>query len=213
MSDFTLTEAVRSAIIKELSSIHTCLPGRIEKYDNTKQLASVTPLIKKKFADGTLLPMPIIENVPVVWPRGGGASLTFPLEQGDGVLLVFSERSMDTWLSVGGEAEPGSPTMFDLSDAIAVPGLNSFNVASHSPNNDDVQLTKGTTRITIKKNGNVEIDGDNIELGTIIKALVNDTFLTIYDAHTHVAPSGGGTTAPPLPISIPANLTTKTKAE
>lgn len=156
--DYTLTEAVRAAIIKELSQIHTCLPGRIETYDYTVQQASVTPLIKKRFKNGDILSMPIIENVPVVWPRGGGASLTFPLVQGDGVLLVFSERSMDNWLSVGDEAEPGGPAMFDLSDAIAVPGLNPFSVESLAASEDSIQIIYNDAFISIDTEGAITVD-------------------------------------------------------
>lgn len=221
-ADYTLTEAVNSAITKALSGIHTCLPGRIEKYDYTKQLASVTPLIRKKFTNGSTLSMPVIENVPVIWPRGGDASLTFPLEKGDGALLVFSERSLDEWLTLGGEADPGAPTMFDLSDAIAVPGLNSFNVASHAGNNNDVALTRGGTKVSIKKNGDVDIESSgavNIKSGDIKlgdgllhKTLLTEDFLNlVYSLHVHPAP--GGTTSAPTPISAPTQLTSKTKAE
>lgn len=162
MSDYTLTEAVRNAITKALSGIHTCLPGRIESYDYTKRLSSVKPLIKKKYKDGTLLSLPIIENVPVVWLAGGGASFTFPLERGDGVLLVFSERSMDNWLSIGGDAEPGSETMFDLSDAIAIPGLYPFNVSSSATSNSKVELIYDNASITIDRNGQININDGNL---------------------------------------------------
>ena len=47
----------------------------------------------------------------------------------------------------------------------------------------------------------------------LVQALVNESFLTAFDTHTHTAPSGGGATTPPIIPSLPTHKTSKTKAE
>ena len=157
-SPITMTDAIRQAILYNLNNVHVSLPGSIVSYDFTVQKASIQPLLNKVWADGTSTPMPVLENVPVIFPRAGGASLTFPVVQGDTCLLLFVERSMDLWLSTGGQVNPDDPRKFDLSDAVAIMGLFPFNETSEAINNDDVLLTYQNSSITIKKSGDVVIN-------------------------------------------------------
>lgn len=106
-----------------LADVHTSMPGTIVSYDPATRRAIVRPALSKQLADGRVLPAPQIVSVPVIFPTGGGAGMTYPLAPGDGVQLHFSERSLEAWHS-GGGAIPDDPRSFDLSDAIAVPGLN-----------------------------------------------------------------------------------------
>jgi len=196
-----------------MENVHTCLPGQIDTYDFKTQKATVKPLIKKVYNDGDVLELPILTNVPIVFPRTKTSGITFPINRGDGVLLLFSERALERWYSTGKDSEPGDPRRFDLSDAIAVPGLFSFNQSNLASNNDDLQIHNDGQTITIKKSGDVEIGGSGL------KALVTESFLTAFDAHTHtvpiVGPVGVTPSTPPLiPQSpITTNVTQKVKAQ
>jgi hypothetical protein len=134
------------------------LPGTIVSYDFTKQKAEIQPTLKKSYLDGTTLDLPILSNVPVIFPRASGASLTFPVVQGDTCLLLFIERSTDLWKSVGGNVAPNDPRKFDLSDAVAIMGLFPFTEDSLAENNSDVLLTYKNSSIRIKENGDIQID-------------------------------------------------------
>jgi hypothetical protein len=108
------------------------MPGRVETYDPATQRASVAPLVKDVEVDDegarTARDFPVITGVPVVFPGAGGFRVTFPVQAGDLVLLVFSDRSLDKLLaSSGAEAvDPIDPRQHDLSDAVAIPGLHTF---------------------------------------------------------------------------------------
>lgn len=162
-----LPDAIAASIRRHLGEIHTCLPARVESYDHKKQRASVQPQIKKKYRDGLVDDMPVIVDVPVIWPRSSNASLTFPVNKGDYVMLVFAERAIENFLTLGGLQEPGDRRKFDLTDAIAVPGLYPFNVPSRSTNNEDVLLIYNNTSIRIKKDGDLEIVGSKNMKATI----------------------------------------------
>lgn len=157
-SPITMTDAIRQAITYHLNNVHTALPGAIVSYDFTTQKASIQPLLDKVWADGTTTPMPVLENVPVIFPRAGGASLTFPVVEGDTCLLLFIERSIDLWLTVGGQVKPDDPRKFDLSDAVAIMGLFPFSETSQAINNEDVLLTYKNSSITIKESGDIVIN-------------------------------------------------------
>jgi hypothetical protein len=167
-----MSELLRLAVEAGLSDIHTCMPATIEKYDFEHQKASVKPSIKKTYRDGEVAEMPVIEGVPVVFPRSGGASLTFPVNQGDAVMLLFSERSLENWLIEGGEQEPGDPRRMDLTDAIAIPGLYSFKETSPQKNNTDVQLQYKGGQFVINPSGKIALGNQTGELIAILQEVV-----------------------------------------
>jgi len=173
MNDATMFSAMKQAYNSFMQDVHTCLPGRIETYNSAKQKANVKPLIKKIFSDGTVQELPVIPNVPVIWPRSKDAILHFPLNKGDGVLLVFSERSLDTWLSKGGDAEPGKPRKFDLSDAIAIPGLYSFVDASPVQDNNSVYLQFKNAKLKLDSSNKVALGNSGQELLDLLDQLLD----------------------------------------
>ncbi len=156
-SPISLCDAVRQVFLYHQNNIHVSLPAVIVDYDFTKQKATVQPLLNKAWADGTNTPMPKLENVPVIFPRSGGASLTFPVNAGDTCLLIFIERSTDLWLTVGGQVTPDDQRKFDLSDGVAIMGLFPFVENSQADNNDDVLLSYSGSDIRIQKNGDIQI--------------------------------------------------------
>jgi len=207
----TLIEVIENALLRAFDDVHTCMPGRFESYEFKPQKATVKPLIKKIYLDGTVLDLPVLGNVPVIFPRTKTSGITFPINKGDKCLLVFSERSLEQWYLTGNNTEPGDRRRYDLSDAIAIPGLFSFAEKNIQTNNNDVEIHNKGQRIAIKANGDIDVGS-----GAIINKLVNDTFLTLFDSHTHIYSPGPGTplpTAPPIPISTPLNATSKVRAE
>lgn len=171
----TLADVIRNSIEHELNSVHTCLPAKIIDYDSSLCIASVKPLIKHRTQGGQLLSMPIIYNVPVMFPRTASSAITFPVNSGDCVLLIFSEANIDTWMMSGDESEPADTRRFDLTDAIAIPGLFASGKGKLPVNNTDLSIQLNTQRITIKESGDIEIGNGSL------KALITEDFLT----HTH----------------------------
>lgn len=205
----TLNEAVEAAIDNKLAGVHTCLPGMVESYNIAKAMVSVKPLIKRVYRDGQQVALPVIVNVPLIFPRSAGGSLTFPIAKGDGVLLLFSERAMEVFLSKGGDQIPGDRRRFDLSDAIAIPGLLPFTVVSPAEP-DAVVLRGGNMKVKIKSD-KIAIGNDASE-GAELLDLFNQLLEKLISATT-VDPFSG-TPQPFIPsvisdlTSIQAQLTT-----
>lgn len=119
----SLPQMIKDAIESRLAEVHTCMPAVINSYDDQTGYASVSPSLKRKYvANDELVNLPLILNVPIMHPRGGGALIKFKMKKGDPVTLVFSERSLDNWKKSGGSVDPKDPRKHALSDAYAFPG-------------------------------------------------------------------------------------------
>jgi len=193
----TLTDAVRYAIIQELTNVHTALPAQIVQYDYTKQKAQVQPVLSKRYTNGEVQELPLINNVPVIFPRAGGGSLTFPVVEGDTCLLVFIERSTDIWKSRGGIVAPTDPRKFDLSDPVAIMGLFPFTEDSFAENNEDVVLTFKGSKVVIKQDGSIQLNTSNtVAIGNSTVELLEVLSQTLNLLATSI------TTAPASPFAF-----------
>ncbi|MHA0917099.1 Gp138 family membrane-puncturing spike protein [Kosakonia cowanii] len=109
-----------------LSALRVATPGIIQSFDPESCTCTVQPAIMGKSDDGQgnvrSQPLPLLVDVPVIFPRGGGCTLTFPVNAGDECLLIFADRCIDFWWQSGGVQEPVDTRMHDLSDAFAIPG-------------------------------------------------------------------------------------------
>lgn len=173
-----------SEIQDYLAEINISIPAIIISYSAENMRATVKPSIPKRLSNGETLQPPQIVNVPVCFPvaDGGKAMITLPLKPNDGVLLVFSHRSIENWLS-GSEQSPDDPRMFDLSDAFAMPSANAKSPSADGENlcikygegvlkitpNGDVLINAPSTTVTAKQNtfnGDVQVNGDMLVSGT-----------------------------------------------
>lgn len=190
-----MTDAIRAAIQYQLNNVHTALPGQIVDYDYTVQKATVQPLLNKIWGDGTVTPMPLLTNVPIIFPRAGSASLTFPVVSGDTCLLLFCERSLDLWLSTGGQVTPDDQRKFSLTDSVAIMGLLPFSENSLADNNTDVLLTFQNSQIRIQQDGSLTLKtSSKIALGTSVTEVLDviSTLMTYLQGATVMGAAFGG---------------------
>ncbi len=119
-----LVQQVKSLVADSINQMHTVLPGKIVKFDTAKCLALVQPVGKFAKPDGTMMDLPQVSDVPIVFAQSANqqAAMAYPINEGDGCLLLFAEQALDCWRS-GGEEEVKSDLKFDLTNCIAIPGL------------------------------------------------------------------------------------------
>ncbi|WP_414675081.1 Gp138 family membrane-puncturing spike protein [Luteibacter sp.] len=118
--------AAAGAFADEASKrLRVALPGVIVSFNPEAQTATVQPLIRQVMIDGTTQNLPVLQDVPVAFPRGGGFVLTFPVSEGDECQLVFNDRCIDGWWFSGNPSEPLDYRIHDLSDATAQVGISS----------------------------------------------------------------------------------------
>ncbi len=207
------------------SVIWTALPGIIQGFDAEKQTARILPGLKIKVQnpDGSFVwvTMPELLDCPVLFSRGGGVSLTFPITQGDECLVIFSSRCIDNWWlkgSPGGTVaqEQAEFRMHDLSDGFCIPGLSSVPrvIADISTTKAQLRTDDGLTFIEIDPAGAATVTAASVI--TMVAPLINiigavniagslDVSGHVIgegtNLHTHVhsgVVSGGANTDPPI---------------
>jgi hypothetical protein len=124
--------AIKDMVQGELRKVHTMCPGKVLSYDAATQTAKVELLVKKRYKDPETDEIVydralIIPQCPVAFPSGGGFSITFPLQEGDAVVVLFAERSLSEWKASPNNTpqEPFDGRVFNASDAIVIPGAPS----------------------------------------------------------------------------------------
>ena len=110
-----------------LDKIHCALPGIIKSFDADNQTVSVQLAIREKVKNetgegSTDKEIPVLQDVPVFFPRAGGWSLLFPIEKDDECLVIFCDRCIDGWWQNGGVQSQAESRSHDLSDGIALIG-------------------------------------------------------------------------------------------
>ena len=214
-----LAELIRLAVKQNQGELHVSLPGEIKKYDVSEQKADVQLLLKRPLvaADGTELDaesLPLLMDVPVVFPRGGGFFLSLPLAAGDLVHVIFVERSIDQWLDKNGEeTDPLDYRMHSLSDAVAYPGLYPRKLSLADAHASNLVLGEdGGTQVHIEpSNGTIHLGSES---AAEFVALAQKTFdeidavrstlnshITNYNAHIHTTTATIGPSAVPGVIS------------
>lgn len=208
MSEATkeLEEFIKDAIRKGMLEAHTCLPAKIKTYDESTQKAEIIPLLKIKYKHKDKpTDLAVIPNVPVQWPsaNAGAAFIHLPLKAGDLGVVIFSERSMDTWLAGEGDSvSPEDPRHHHLSDAIFIPGVLPYKKALTISNANNMILQNNNMTIEIDPSGKIKIEGAAQELLTVI-----DSFMANVIGATIIIPSGSSAGTYPLDPTTVAALT------
>lgn len=158
----SIAEVLRSAVDARIAEVHVAVPARVESYDAARQSCSVKPLLKDfhRARDGARVvdDVPVISDVPVMFLGGNGFEVIFPIAKGDTVMLLFSERSLDVWLSKGGDVDPIDVRRHALSDAVAIPGLQSFASPRSAVTDPTIRDSTGN-KIEFLGTGGVKVTG------------------------------------------------------
>jgi len=107
------------------NKIRVALPGIIESYNKTTQTVTVQPALREIInMDGleSEVQLPLLTDVPIIFPRAGGYFISFPIQSGDECLVIFSDMCIDAWWAHGGVQGQMERRRHDLSDAFCVLG-------------------------------------------------------------------------------------------
>jgi phage baseplate assembly protein gpV len=119
-------EGLRAALDGKQAEMWTALPGLVESFDPQAMTVAVQPAIQgmqeNEAGKALAVNLPLLVDVPVVFPSGGGFTLTHPIKPGDACLVVFASRCIDGWWQSGGVAQGPDNRMHDLSDGFALVG-------------------------------------------------------------------------------------------
>lgn len=190
MKDTSLTDILITQIQIEQAKLNTAIPCIVTNVvgDLKNQRVDVQPSVNTYYKDGTSEEEEQILGVPVVFPSSSTSMISWPINVGDTVYCVFSQRSIDNFKS--GDGRPTVPTDYrkmSRRDAVAFPGLTPFGKSLNNPavrkwphNTRDMVIShnvgQGTeVEIRLLENGDIIINTDFNVITNSKTATVNVT--------------------------------------
>lgn len=219
---------IKQMIHDILRNVHTCIPGVISSFDSSKCTGNIKPLGKYKKANGEYLDYPELSNVPVISLQSASqkATIAFPIKDGDGCLLFFSEQQLDYWKD---KRTPKSDIRHGLSNAVALVGLvsDANPVIKEACDDDAIIIDREDTRVIVKKEQvtvlpqkddpthKVEVTPENVnvECGAFTKLAMTDTSVDMKCGEAcslGLSPAKLSLTAPVIELNGLATLVTST---
>lgn len=198
------TEDADTALLYALrghqAGLWTAMPARVQAVNLSRMTLQAQPTIQARIRNPdqsfVWTDMPVCVDCPIMFPGGGGFTLTFPVAVGDECLLIFASRCIDNWWAYGGVQKQAELRMHDLSDGFALVGVRSLPRALPSISSTAVELRSdsGGAKISMGAGGAVAITapgGFSVTAPTFTHNGKN-----VGDTHTHHLSSG--TTGAPV---------------
>src|SRR5690348_14035919 len=170
-------DVYRAAIQQALAAVWTALPGYVVSFDPDTvtaviQIGIQTQLLGPDGQVTQVTPSPL-QDVPVMFPRGGGCTLTFPVKAGDECLVIFACRSIDSWWQSGGVQAQSASRSFSRADGFAIIGpmtqankISNISTSKTQLRSDDgsayVELDPAGQIVNVTAPGGMTVDAPNV---------------------------------------------------
>lgn len=111
------------------TDLRVAMPGIVQSFDPIEQTVVVQPAIKERIVDQygnvSMVKLPLLLDVPVVFFRAAGFVVTMPVQKDDECLVIFGDMCIDAWWSNGGDPVQTQieKRRHDLSDGFAIVGI------------------------------------------------------------------------------------------
>ena len=131
-----------------------CIPCIVQSYNSANNTVECQPAVRERIIneDGTIqyIQLPLLINVPVVFPGSANFEIKFPLSKNDECLVFFSDLSIDNFWQKGSVQNPVEVRRHDLSDGMAIPCRMSLPRREVSPKASIVVDEKGNITFNCK---------------------------------------------------------------
>ncbi len=167
-------------------TIYTALPATIESYNTKTKRAKLVPAIKSISTDNKSSLLPVLVNVPVIFPASGAFTMHFPLAAGDAVLVVFSQRGIQNFKQDYQRSNPTNENVLDYDSPIAIAGFGAISFTPAETNSASLQTNDGKNAVIIGEsevslkldNNSVTVSSSDIKLsvGSATATLTSSLF-------------------------------------
>lgn len=155
--------------------------GSVQSFNPTRKTIQAQILFKRVLNDGTIADYPVLVDCPVFTLQGGGGAIQFPIEAGDNCILLFSDRNIDAWFQNGQAAAPFDARCHDLSDGIALVGLNALSSDLDAYQAGIAKIFYDGAQVSLS-GGLVKVSNEVTTLLTLLNAFIDVlTTITVQD--------------------------------
>lgn len=151
-----------------------------------------------------------LQRVPIGMFKAGGFVMTLPVAEGDEGILVFSDRSLDLWKTLGRKHMPRESRFHDVSDAVFIPFPTSHagSIANYDPAGAFLGAEDRSIFLHLSAGGQATLKASQFTVdcpNTVFTGMVRAAGLTTdagFNADTHIHTNGtrpDGTTGTFIP--------------
>lgn len=145
-------------------TIRTTVPGIVVRYQpGPPARVTVRPAMDLLLTDGGTMPRPVLTDVPVIWPSGGGFTFVWPLSPGDAVLVAFCERDISGFKADRQARRLPSNRVMSEADAVVLPGFGPEMPTPATSSGVALQSDDGETAVIVE-DGHITLKADRITL-------------------------------------------------
>lgn len=184
-------ELLRRVLDSRVQDVWTTFPARVVTYDPATQTADLEPQIRRTLptedGDTDTEDLPVIPNVPIQFPRGGGDTyaITWKLQADDFVWVHVCTVAIGNWRRTGEVSDPGDVRTHSLGSCFAVPGA--------APNSKTLDQANDSDHALVIEAPLIKLGKDATDFAALA-ALVNGNFTKIknlFNSWTPVPNDGG----------------------
>ena len=166
-----------------------CIPCIIQSYNSANNTVECQPAVRERIIneDGTIqyVQLPLLINVPVVFPGSVNFDIKFPLSKNDECLVFFSDLSIDNFWQKGSVQNPVEVRRHDLSDGMAIPCMMSM------------------PRRKVKPKASIVVDGNGeITFKCSSGSFTGSQLYRMINSHVHEYSAGTGTAQTSSPMGV-----------
>ncbi len=188
--DPQLLDALQNLKLDITRTLNCVKIGSIQRFDGTTKTAQIQILFKRVLNDGSIADYPVLVDCPVFTLQGGGGAIQFPIAPGDNCILLFSDRNIDAWFQNGSAAAPFDARCHDLSDGIALVGINSIDSSLDGYQANIARIFYDGAQVAVTAGGLVKISNQLTTLLALLNGLIDVVAASTLDV-SHATLSAG----------------------
>lgn len=146
--------------------------GQIQSFNPATKTAEIEILFKRVMPDGNIKPYPLLIDCPVFTLQGGGAAVQMPIAAGDQCIVLFSDRNIDAWYQNGSASAPFDARAHDISDGMALVGINALTSTLPAYSATELRLINGVGKLGMT-GGKLTITNGVVTLLTVLDGLID----------------------------------------
>lgn len=199
--DIPLAELIQSAMDSRLKETVHILPGIVETYYADTQsvdvkIATTEPLISITDGSVTYEIPALVPKAKVLFPGGGGFTVSWPLLAGDHVTCLFFDLYVEDYRQTGQQSNPTLIGKHMGYTCVVLPGsCADASVAKSAPTAAMVVGVDNDPAQIVLAPGAIKLGSSASDFVVLASKLIAK-----FNAHTHPAP-GGATGTPTLPLA------------
>lgn len=157
---------VFKAMAKRLAQTLRCgLPGKITAFDPNTQYASVQLTITENI-NGQPTPIPVLDDVLVLFPGDAAWCITFPSLIGAECYVCFADMCISAWATNGGVQNQEATRRHDLSDGFAIlsPRSQPNVIQNYSTTALEIRSLDNATKISMDATNGIVLKGSKLQI-------------------------------------------------